>query len=289
MHPIEQKIYSFLEACATRDAKVDEKLVKEFGKTCEEALKKHLLEPEEKGFRLRMSNIGRPLRQLMLEKKYGRKVPSPNFLLKMLAGSLDEAFMVFLLKASGVNVEEEQKAVSLPVLGTKLEGTFDVKIDGKIYDIKTASPFSYENKFSGYESVTKGDTFGYTAQGFGYAQADASPFGGWIVRNKATQEFKVVDIPAYAHDELKSEYVQNIKVTVNHILKDKPMPACEGVVEETFYNKGTGNLILGKACTYCSHKELCHPGIQYRQSLVGKGKSYKYYTKIDEKYEKEDE
>ena len=63
----------------------------------------------------------------------------------------------------------------------------DVKINNKVWDIKSASPWSFTNKFSedggGFESLKKDDAFGYIGQGYMYGIADKSDFGGWIVIN----------------------------------------------------------------------------------------------------------
>ena len=295
MHPIEQQLYSFLNDCCEGKAEVPEHLYTEFSKRCEDAVRKHLSEKPGKDFTLRMSNIGRPLRQLMLEKKYGRGTPSPEFLLRMLAGTLDEAFMLFLFKAAGINVTKHDHKVTLPVTidnntVVNVDGTFDVETDGRnLWDFKTASPYSYDNKFTNYEVLAKRDDFGYMGQGFGYAKAyqqenkDAR-FKGWIVRNKATGDFKVIEIPDYKHTTLSTHYVGELLAKVEHITLDKPIPKCEGEVEETYYKKLTGNRVLLDVCKYCPHKEVCHPGIKYCQSLVGKSEAkWKWYTKIGQK------
>lgn len=284
MHPIEQRIYGFLEKCCLKQVKPDDKLLKEFGKRCEDALRKHLYEEREQEFRLRMSNIGKPLRQLMLEKKYGQGTPAPDFMLKMLHGSLDEAFVIFLLKSSGINVTAESKKVSLPVKTdngmVEIQGELDVQIDGRTWDIKTASPYSFDNKFTSFEALAEKDDFGYMGQGFGYGKADGSGFAGWIVRNKATQELKVVEIPLDLHDTLQEKYHQETTYKVNAILNDAEMPPCEGEVEETYYKTSSGNFHLNKTCEYCPHKQKCHPGLKLLPAQVGKSGKYKWYTKL---------
>lgn len=283
MHYVEAMLHAFLEEAALGNAKVSEELYEEFGKRCVEGLRKHLEPEEAKGFHLRMSNIGRPLRQLMLEKEYGRGLPMPDFTLKMLDGTLKEALMFFLMKAAGVGISSQDTKVILPIAGTEIEGTLDLvlEIDGKVYDIKSASGYSYEKKFDSWESIALKDDFGYMGQGFGYAKGHGKRFGGWIVINKATNEFKVIDIPNDLHDDLMEKYLKDIEYKINHI-NDKVMPACNNVIDETFYKIPTGNQILGEGCRFCSHKDKCHPGIQYVPSRVGKADNYKWYTKIDD-------
>ena len=51
-------------------------------------------------------------------------------------------------------------------------------------DIKSASDWSYKNKFDSFESLAKGDSFGYVGQLVGYAKASGKNIGGWWVVNK---------------------------------------------------------------------------------------------------------
>ena len=284
MHPIEQQIYEFIEACVLGEAELTDDLVEEFGERAKAALKEKFSELKEETFRLRMSNIGKPLRQLMLEKEFGRGKPTPDFILKMLYGSLYEALTILLLRASKVNLTEYDKKVVLAVAGANIEGTLDVKIDGKVYDVKTASPYSYEHKFNSWESLASSDDLGYLAQGFGYAAADKCPFGGWLVINKSTGQLKVISIPDDVQEELGKKYVQEITAKVDHINKNLPMPECKEAIEETYYKKPTGNIVLGDKCRFCPHKGKCHPTIKYAASTSSKSENppYKWYIKMKE-------
>lgn len=284
MHPIEQQLYEYVEQVGLGNKELPEEVIEEFGKRCGAALKARIAEVKERKFTLRMSNIGKSLRQLMLEKKYGVSQPTPDFLFKMLYGSLYEALTLALLKASDVAITEQDTPVVLPIGDTRILGTLDVVIDGKVYDIKTASPYSYEHKFVSWESLASADSFGYLAQGFGYALAHDKPFGGWIVINKSTGQIKVISLPDEVQTDLQTKYLKEIAGKIDHIDKDLPMPACTEAVEETYYRKPTGNVILGPACKFCSHKDKCHPGIKYAASPNSKGEKqvYKWYIKIKE-------
>lgn len=282
MHSIEQKVNLFLEQACEGKAAFTEDLIQEFGERCKQVLRESFLEKEKdtRKFYLRMSNIGRPLRQLMLDKSLGSTFqPTKEFKLKATVGHIYEAFMLALLKMSGVNVQDHDKQVRLDVKGTIIPGTYDVKIDGKIYDIKTASPFAYDYKFTSIEALRNGDSFGYFAQGFGYALADKSPFGGWIVINKATGDYKVLEIPEHEHNELANEYNKEIHYKVNYILTNEAVPPCTGVVDEYFYKKPTGNKILNRECEWCNHKETCHPNLQPAPEAFSASKTpkLKYY------------
>lgn len=284
MHQIEQQIYEFIEQVGLGKAELSDALIEEFGARCKSALKDRISELREPEFKLRMSNIGRPLRTLMLEKKYGRTAPTPDFLLKMLYGSLYEALTIALIKASNVNLTAQDKKVVLNIAGEAINGTLDVKIGNKVYDVKTASPYSFDNKFVSWETVVNSDDFGYVGQGFAYAIADGCKFGGWIVINKATGQIKVIEIPDEVYNELAKKVITELDAKITHINKNMPMPECDGVIEETYYKKPTGNKILNGNCKFCEYKKECHPGIKYLPSKASKSNNPKYtwYTEIKE-------
>lgn len=284
MSLVEQQVYELIEQLGLGNAVLSDELINEFGERAKKAVKDRLQEAKEKKFSLRMSNIGRPLRQLMLDKKYGYKPASSDFILKMLYGSLYEALTLLLLKASKVNITDQDKQVTLNVANVGIDGTLDVIIDGKVYDIKTASPYSYEHKFDSWETLASSDDFGYLGQGFGYAIANGCKFGGWIVINKSTGQVKVVEIPNEEHDALAEKHFKEVETKIDHINTNKPIPPCTGTTEETYYKKPTGNQILGSSCRFCPHKDKCHPGIRYLPSQSSKADKPKYvwYTKLKE-------
>ena len=89
-------------------------------------------------------------------------------------GDLIEALAIFVMKSAGVNVKNEQKKVTYKFNGDSIEGRQDVEIDEKIWDIKSASPYSFEKKFGeagGFTEVIKDDSFGYASQGFLYGES----------------------------------------------------------------------------------------------------------------------
>lgn len=249
-------ITSLLEKADTKDAiSIPQELFDEFGERCKSAVKKYFDEEQDKRFRLRMSNVGKPLRQLMLEKTHGRSTFSPTNKVRMLYGYMSEALMVFLLKASGCDVQELDKPVSYEYNGMVLEGTYDVKVNGKIYDIKSASPYSYKNKFKDIFSLRKDDSFGYFAQGYGYSAADNTPFGGWLVIDKSSGEFKELAISPILNKELKNTYVQEIHTKMDYFNQaEPPMPPCTGVTEVG------GKKKYSTSCFFCDYKDtVCHP------------------------------
>ena len=241
MNDIEIQLTQFLETINDKTPEEYEELIEEFGENCKDALRGCLLvDKSQEPFRIRMSNIGHKLRKLMLDKKYGRKPLSGPDKVKMTYGYLCESLLVFLLKASGVQVTEEQGEVDLDVKFSdektlNVKGSFDFVIGDKIWDAKSASKFSFENKFVDFNSLQAADDFGYIGQAIGYSLAHKKKFGGWIVINKADGAIKVIEIPDDKYRELCAKYLKEFKHKIKTIDEDGEMPPCDGVVKETFY------------------------------------------------------
>lgn len=268
MHELEAGARKFLQDAAAGNAPFDGKLLDE----CIEGIKTGILDAfhdtPDNEFRLRMSNIGRDLRQLMLEKKYGREKASPEFLLKMLTGTIQEHVFIYILKSAGLEIKINGE-VTLAIAGEKIDGTWDLKY-GKMYDVKTASDYSYKNKFKDYESLKSDDPFGYLDQLIGYSIAEGCEPGGWIVMNKSTGEFKLIEFKeTLAQVRPAFEKRLNHKITS---LKGTIMPPCPGVEEETYYNKPTGNRIIGSKCRFCPHKGKCHKNVSHEPSRISRAK-----------------
>jgi len=231
-----------------------------------------------------MSNIGKPLRQLMLEQRYGRPPMDAQMRLKMTYGHLTEALVMLLVKASGLAYTSQiPLSLEIPYDRTKtvVKGTLDIKIDGQIYDIKSASSWSFDNKFVNFAELQADDPFGYVGQGFGYSLGDKSDFAGWIVVDKSDGRIKVVDLSDKERQEGLAKYSVEFSKKLSALNNPKAeLPPCEGVVDETFYQKKTGNKHLNKSCEFCTHKYKCHPTLKYAVDKVSKAKSrkFKYYV-----------
>lgn len=292
MHKIEQAIQVFLEGIES--AEVPEQLIEEFGENCKKAIRQCLLaKRSEEPFKLRMSNLGKPLRQLLLEKTYGREALSAPMRLKMTYGFMWESFLIFLLKASGMTIETDKK-VKLNInydegKDTTIYGTLDLKIDGEIYDTKSASSWAFDNKFTSFANMETDDPFGYCGQAFGYSLADKSRFAGWIVIDKSDGRIKVVEVPQGNYRELARKYLDDFKVKIRAVTSnfkasdiDRISP-CTGVIEETFNKRSTGNSYLSKSCEFCSYKYKCHPTLVFKELPLSKAvkKVWRYYTKLN--------
>lgn len=265
------------------EANMEEKHIEYFGELCKQAMRKQFQEPK-KGFQIRMSQIGKDIRE-----QQGELLGLPkdeedeyNLVLKFLYGDVCEAIVMTLLHASGVNVEDEQKAVSREVAGIKLEGTYDVKINGKIYDVKSCSPYAFSNKFMpGFNNVEQTDTFGYVTQLYNYAEAEAeAAVGGWIIINKVDGQLLVVETET-GTDNLRHKH---INATANNI---QILLATNGIedinktldfVPELFYNKPTGKMVLPDSMKYFSFKKaIFGDQLEHKASSSSKAKNPPWY------------
>ena len=283
-----ENVQSFLKMATDDSVAVSDKLIDEFGEMCKDAFRKQFTNKREKSFRARMSNIGKPLCQLQMEKSNAKPEGQPyNNKMRNTFGDLIEALAVTIIKASGIKVDSTQKSVSYNIDKSKIDGTYDIEIGKSIYDIKSASPWAFEHKFGdegGFNSIVEDDSFGYLSQGYLYSESENKKFGGWIVINKSTGEWLVTETPT--EDEKYKNIAINLSKENLHALDEgKPFRRCFSDIEETFRKIPTGNKVLGIVCSFCPYKFPCwgKDKLQYLPQQQSKGKSPKwvYYTEVN--------
>ena len=290
MNVKEASLISYLVNVLDGKAEMPSYLFDEFADLSRKALEKHFTRKKE-DFRLRMSNVGKPLCQLQMRAKgVEPEKPSHDFIVRMIIGDMLEALVIVLLKAAKIEVKSQHQKVSLGVGDRQIEGEYDIELDDGIYDIKSVSPFSFTTKFNadnGYDKIKQSDSFGYISQGHGYGMAANKPFKGWIAINKTTGEIVFTD--SKHTDEEKKEVYSKIYNTSVALLDEKPFERCFTDVEEVYYSKPTGNRTLGIECSYCPYKHDCWDNLEFRRQLPSKGKNPKWtwYTKIDPKWTEE--
>ena len=287
MNNILYKVQQYLGKASKESVKLDKRLVEEFGEACKNALLKQFEDQRKNKFEPRMSNIGRPLCQLQMEAKGVKGEGQPyNVKVRNTFGDIIEALAIFIMKSAGVNIKNEQKKVKYKFNGSEVEGKQDVEIDEKIWDIKSASPYSFEKKFGeegGFNEVVKDDTFGYASQGFLYGESQGKDFGGWIAINKSTGEWTVCETPAMIEPH-KTEALKKAKDNLK-ALKDKvPFKKQYDDIAETFRGKPTGNRVLGFVCSYCPYKLPCWGSklqLLPQQQSKGKNPKWVWYTEVN--------
>ena len=266
-----EDIYSKIECISDgKDLEIPDAMAEEFGERMKQALL-HWAKPKAQTKGLRMSNIGKPSRQLWYESRdetNKNKLSSP-VLIKFLYGHLLEELLLLFVKLSGHEVTDEQKEVEV----NGILGHMDCKIDGEVVDVKTASGRAFNKFKSG--TLAEDDPFGYIAQLCGYEENEGTSEGGFLAINKESGELAL-----YRPEELdKINIKDKINKTKEALTFDTPPPRC--------YNEEpdgkSGNMKIHKNCYYCPYKFECYSdaneGKGLRTFLYAKGPVY--LTKVD--------
>ena len=207
--------------------------------------------PREKSVGLRMSNVGRPNRQLWYDIKSNKNQEdfSPAVIFRFLYGHVVEELLLFFVDLAGHKVEHQQAEVN--VLG--LKGHVDCLIDDVVIDVKSASDFSFRKFKDG--KLSQDDPFGYLAQLAAYEHGFGKSGGGFLVANKSSGE-----ICLYIPDELEVPNIESRLETVRTELKEDvpPRERCYPIIA-----KGkSGNMGLHNSCKWCRHKFQCNPDLR---------------------------
>jgi len=242
--------------------KVTDKQLDEFAEGMKAAMKHWLTPREVKKPYLRMSNIGRPERQLWYDMKTDPKKNTidASTQIKFLYGHLLEEVVLFLVNLSGHKITDQQKEVKIK----GIKGHMDCKIDGEVVDIKSASNFAFRKFKDG--TLPNKDSFGYLAQLAGYEEAEKTTGGGFLAINKESGELSL-----FKPQSLDKPNIRQKIDTLNKQLKKKTPPArCYAPIPNGSY----GNMQLPTECKWCPHKFVCHA-----DANEGKGlRTFKYST-----------
>tara|TARA_R100001591_G_scaffold111120_2_gene122540 strand:- start:1642 stop:2508 length:867 start_codon:yes stop_codon:yes gene_type:complete len=253
-HQAELSLHQYLQDAVSGKSSMSDDTIKQVAADVADAMQRQFGSGKSRGdFTLRMSNVGRPTCQLWYDKnKPEAAIPLPTtFVMNMMLGDIVEAVFKGLLREAGVKYEDTEK-VTLDTGSDNISGSYDLIIDGAVDDIKSASDWSYRNKFDSYESLADKDGFGYVPQLAGYAKATAKRAGGWWVINKANGKFKYLPASGLNVDE----EINKIKQTISKV-KENKFERCFEPVPETFRGKPTGNKVLNDGCKFCSYRFDC--------------------------------
>ena len=268
-HPAELPIHQYLDNATKGKPTMSEETIEQVAQDIKDALKRQFGGGNKRDeFRLRMSNIGRPTCQLWWEKNHPEKaIPKPTtFVMNMLIGDIVEAAFKGILKAAGVAYEDKDNTVSLELDNTTVNGSYDLVIDGALDDVKSASKWSYDNKFKSYETLAEGDSFGYIGQLAGYIKASGKKTGGWWVVNKANGEIKYVSASGLDLDREIGKLNNTAKIVESNVFK-----RCFDPEPETYRGKESGNKKLPEGCKFCDYRYSCWETLKDLPSRVYKG------------------
>lgn len=259
------KVQGFLDRVSKEGCDLDPKLVEEFKEACAYSITRQFANKKD-NWRPRMSSLGRPLCQQKMERDGVEKNFEYNALLRFIFGDLVEALTILVMKSAGINIENEQEAVKLELGKNSVSGTLDVEIDGKVWDIKSASPYAFDHKFGemgGYKKIKEDDAFGYIVQGYLYSQSKNKDFGGWIVVNKASGEWTICEAPEIQEKD-KKEALALAQKNLKALVEGEKFKRCYTDTAETYKDKDgvvkkTGNRLLPSICGFCDFKRTCWP------------------------------
>ena len=266
-HPAEIKIHKYLSGLKSEDSVMSPEVIDQITSDVREALTKQFVDKRSNQFTLRMSNIGRSYCQLWFDKNKPEAAskPSASFIMTMMMGDIVEAVFKGILKQAGVEYKNGEKVTLKLDNGKSIDGTPDLITNDAVDDIKSASPWSYENKFKDYNTLAEHDSFGYVSQLAGYSVATKTKPGGWWVINKANGNFKYV-----AASNIDTDTCVKKTKALTEELEENRFRRCYQDVEETDRKKPSGNRKLGIECNFCNYKHACWPNLQERPSLVSK-------------------
>jgi hypothetical protein len=269
-HPAELAINQYLEDATSGKSTISEETIAQIGKDVMDAVRRQFGGGKGRDeFRLRMSNIGKPTCQLWFAKNKPEKaLPKPTtFVMNMLLGDIVEAAFKGIITEAGVAYGDKDNFVELELKEDTIKGSYDLIMDGALDDVKSASDWSYRNKFESYETLSKSDPFGYVGQLAGYAKATGKKVGGWWVVNKANGNIKYV--PASGLDlDVELDKIQKTVDTVNK----NEFERCFHPVPETFRGKPSGHKILNDNCKFCDFRFECYPEMQELPSKVSQAR-----------------
>ena len=218
--------------------------------------------------RLRMSNIGRPDRQLWLDinGKHEKEKLLPATYIKFAYGDMIEQMILLYAKMAGHTVEQEQAEVEID----GIKGHIDAIIDGVMVDVKSASSFSFQKFESGALFEPGNDAFGYVAQLCGYMEATGCVRGGFLAVDKTLGKICFCEIPQEVFAKFK------VRERIKHIKEVVANPQIPPICYPDVPDGKSGNMKLATGCSYCPHKFNCWENLQTYIYSTGP----RYLTKV---------
>lgn len=247
-------IYSLLAGRLVGDPTV----LAQFGPRLGEVLSQRFKDKaEERIPALRMSAIGRPLRQQWYDLN-GVKAEALDGKthLKFLYGDIIESIVLVLAEASGHKVERLQEEIEVD----GIKGHIDAVIDGHLVDVKSASPYGYQKFRDG--SLFTNDTFGYVGQISGYGKAVSLP-AVFIAVNKVSGDICTLSVP----QEVIDNY--DIHKRIETVRSAVSLPTAPERCYEDEPDGKSGNRKLSVPCSYCGFKQFCWSDINNGKGLRG--------------------
>jgi hypothetical protein len=249
-----QDIYNLMETKSSPRGTDVEGIIDQFGEEIKELMRNEFLPSKSyDGRKLRLSSIGKPLRQQwMAFMGFSREKLQPHNYIKFFFGHMIESYVLALAKLAGHEVTEQQKKCEVE----GIIGHQDCRIDGVLVDVKSASSYSFGKFQDG--SIFNDDPFGYVRQLLAYAEQEGDTEMAWLAMDKQLGKltlckFKTTDDPV--KDINVREEINSLKKSVQ--LQDMPEPCATPVPDGK-----SGNEKLPSICSYCAYKKHCYPDLR---------------------------
>ena len=252
-------IYQLMETKEVAEGVDLESAIDLFGENVKELMRNEFGGRKRDGRKLRMSNIGREDRYLW--NVYNDVETSDDIqghtYVKFLYGHLIEEMLLFLTRAAGHEVTDEQKKCEV----NGISGSMDCKINGIVTDVKSVSTYGFRKFKDG--SLAYDDPFGYVAQIKGYAASEGETRYGWLAMDKQNGHLTYL---MYDQDDTQAPVYDlisyDIKERIDHVKKLVEHPTPPDVCYGTIADGKSGNQKLAVGCSYCSYKKVCWPTVR---------------------------
>ncbi len=246
-----EDMYAYIAGTAGDFEDIYESDAKELGQIIADVVIDRFKERRESsdfGFRLRMSNYGLPNRRLWFEANTPRKKGhyKPETYLNFLYGDILEAIVLFVAKKAGHKVECQQETVEY----AGIVGHLDAVIDGVVTDVKSASAWSFNNKFKDGGLLKGKDSFAYIPQISGYGEAKGIARRAFLVANKERGELCALEVPRSMGFDVAKKAEEARKAI------SSPEPPSEKCYPDEKDGE-SGNRVLSKDCSFCPFKKAC--------------------------------
>jgi hypothetical protein len=252
-------IYKLVESKEVAEGVDIEACIDQFGEAVKVLMRQEFTEKRDDSRKLRMSNIGREDRYLWNvynDVDKGEDI-QPHTYVKFLYGHIIEELLLFLTRAAGHEVTDEQKKCEV----NGIKGSMDCRIDGVVTDVKSTSTFAFKKFKEG--TLAYDDPFGYVAQIKGYAHSEGETKFGWLAMDKQNGHltyllYDTEDTQAPIHDLISYDIGERIE-HIKKVVEQKEPPS---VCYEPIADGKSGNQKLAVGCSYCSYKKQCWPSVR---------------------------
>ena len=252
-------IYKLVESKEVAEGVDIEACIDQFGEAVKVLMRQEFTQKRDDSRKLRMSNIGREDRFLWNvynDVDKGEDI-QPHTYVKFLYGHIIEEMLLFLTRAAGHEVTDEQKKCEV----NGIKGSMDCKIDGVVTDVKSASTFAFKKFKEG--TLAYDDPFGYVAQIKGYAHSEGETKFGWLAMDKQNGHltyllYDTEDTQAPIHDLISYDIRDRIEHIKKMVEQEEPPEVCY----EPIADGKSGNQKLAVGCSYCSYKKECWPSVR---------------------------